>query len=441
MATSLASYRRVLTLPGAWVFSVSGLAARMPMAMVSLGIVLLVSTRTGSYGLASAVAASYMVANASTGILLARLIDRLGQSRVLPWAAAVFTFGLLGMMAAIEAGWSAPWPHLFAVVAGIGLPPIGSSIRARWSYLLTHQGDLHTAFAFESAADEVIFILGPALVTTLAATVHPLAGLGFAVAATVVGTAVLATQKHTEPPATRARRGDERAPMPWQDLVPLVACAVTVGALLGGAEVATVALADELGSISLSGPMLAIWAFGSLVSGIVSGAVQPRAGNAARFRWGMLALGLSMLPLPFVDGFATFAVFLFLSGFAISPTLIAGCALFRQAVPASRITEGITWFSTGLGAGLAPGAVLVGIVVDRFGASASFWVPAAAALLGAAVALASSPRNHPARSVRQPTTQPVERAYSSTSAARIASDNPSPSSEPAVRHLSLRKPC
>ena len=89
--------------------------------------------------------------------------------------------------------------------------------------------------------------------------------------------------------------------MPWLALVPLIACAVAIGALLGGAEVATVALADELGSTSLSGPMLAIWAGGSLVSGIITGAVHLRAENAARFRWGMLGLGLSMLPLPFVE--------------------------------------------------------------------------------------------------------------------------------------------
>ena len=397
--TSFASYRRVLTLPRAWVFSISGLAARMPMAMVGLGIVLLVSTRTGSYGLAGAVAASYLVANASTNILQARLIDRLGQSRVLPVCAALFTVGLLGMMAALETDRSAPWPHVFAAVAGTGLPPIGSSIRARWSNLVTADRDLHAAFAVESVVDEVVFIVGPALVTTLAATVHPLAGLVFAVAASVSGTAVLVAQKQTEPSVARAQSGDERAPMPWRFLVPLITCAATMGALLGGAEVATVARADELGATSLSGLMLACWAVGSLVSGIIAGAVHPRAGNDARFRWGMLALGLSMLPLQFVDGFVMLAVFLFFSGFAISPTLIAGCALLQQALPAGRITEGITLFATGLGAGLAPGAMLAGFVVDRWGASSSFWVPAAAGLLGAAVALASSRRSNP-RSLR-----------------------------------------
>ena len=138
VATPFASYRRVLTLPGAWVFSVSGLGrpgCRWPWS--ASASCLLVSTRTGSYGQAGAVAASFMVANASTGILQARLIDRLGQSRVLPVATALFAVGLLAMMAAVEAGQPAPWPHLFAATAGIALPPIGSSIRSRWSYLVT----------------------------------------------------------------------------------------------------------------------------------------------------------------------------------------------------------------------------------------------------------------------------------------------------------------
>ena len=60
----LTTYRRVLGLPGALVFSMSGLVARLPISMISLGIVLLVSTRTGSYGLAGTVSASFLIANA-----------------------------------------------------------------------------------------------------------------------------------------------------------------------------------------------------------------------------------------------------------------------------------------------------------------------------------------------------------------------------------------
>ncbi len=62
---ALTTYRRVLSLPGALMFSMSGLVARLPISMISLGIVLLVSTRTGSYSLAGAVSASFLIATAA----------------------------------------------------------------------------------------------------------------------------------------------------------------------------------------------------------------------------------------------------------------------------------------------------------------------------------------------------------------------------------------
>jgi predicted MFS family arabinose efflux permease len=97
-----------------------------------------------------------------------------------------------------------------------------------------------------------------------------------------------------------------------------------------------------------------------------------------------------MVPLPFVTGFVLLAVVLFLAGFAISPTLIASVAWVEESVPAGRLTEGITLFTTGLAAGVAPGAALVGVVVDSHGASASYWVTAVAGLVGAAVAFGAA---------------------------------------------------
>ena len=384
------TYRRVLGLPGALVFSMSGLVARLPISMVSLGIVLLVSTRTGSYSLAGSVSASYLIANAAFAVPQARLIDRLGQGRVLPVSVAVLAVGLVAMMTTVEADGRAPWPHVCAAVAGAAMPQIGSCVRARWSYLVPDKRDLHTAFAFEAVVDETVFIVGPALVTVLATTLHPLAGLGTAVLAALAGTTVLVGQRRTEPPASGATRQHPSEPMPWRVLGPLVGCAFLMGALLGGAEVATVAFSDEQGAKALSGLMLALWALGSLLSGLVTGALRVRATNATRFRWGMLALGLLMVPLPFVDGFVLLATFLFLSGFAISPTLIASFAWIEESVPAGRLTEGITVFTTGLAAGLAPGAALVGLVVDASGASASYVVTAVAGLLAAALAFATA---------------------------------------------------
>jgi predicted MFS family arabinose efflux permease len=101
-------------------------------------------------------------------------------------------------------------------------------------------------------------------------------------------------------------------------------------------------------------------------------------------------MGLVMIPLPFVEGFVMLAVVLFLAGFAISPTLIASAAWIEEIVPADRLTEALTVFTTGLGAGIAPGAAIVGVVVDASGASAAYWVCAVAGLSGALVAFVTA---------------------------------------------------
>src|SRR3954470_12418205 len=104
----LTPYRRVLSVPGAMVFCISGLVARLPLSMAGLGIVVLVSTRTGSYGTAGAVSASYLLGNAAFAVPQARLVDRLGQRRVLPAAVTLFAVGLVTMMAAVELDAPAP---------------------------------------------------------------------------------------------------------------------------------------------------------------------------------------------------------------------------------------------------------------------------------------------------------------------------------------------
>lgn len=386
----LTPYRRVLAVPGARAFSLTGLVARLPISMVSLGIVILVSSSTGSYALAGGVAAAYLVGNAVFAVVQGRMVDRLGQSRVLPWTILAFSVSLSLLMWSVEAGWVSPLPQLFAAVGGAAQPQIGSCIRARWSHNLPDKAQLQTAFALEAVVDEAVFVVGPILVTALATVVHPAAGLGAAIASGLVGTLALAAQRSTEPPAHggTGRRG-ARVPMGWAVLGPLVVSGVGMGMFFGGVEVATVAFAEELGAKAVSGPLLGALALGSLLAGFASGMVQWRTSNATRFRRGMVVLALSAVPLPFVGGFAVLGVVLFVAGFAIAPTLIAVVAWIEETVPARRLTEGIAIVTTGLGVGLAPGAAAVGEVIDRHGASVSYWVPVLAAWVAALVAVAT----------------------------------------------------
>jgi MFS family permease len=384
----IAPYRRVLTLPGALAFSASAFVARMPISMVGLGIVLLVQSHTGSYGFAGAVSACYILANAAAAPVQGRLADRLGQHRVLPVAITVYGVALAGLMVAVSADAPTPVPHVIAAVVGAGLPPIGSNVRARWTALLRGTPQLQTAYALEGVVDEAIFITGPVIVTLLATAVSPVAGLTAALLFGVGGTLLLSAQRSTEPPAhPTSNATGRRAPLGWGLLLPLMAAGFALGSLFGAAEVATVAFTDEAGQPGYAGPLLAIWALGSLLAGLVTGAITWRSSPLLRFKIGAAMLALTMTPLMLVDSLPLLAVNLFLAGFAISPTLIASIAVVEQTVPPARLTEGIAWVTTGLSAGVAPGAAIAGWMIDHAGASAGYAVPALSGVAATLLAL------------------------------------------------------
>ena len=380
----LSTYRRALATPGAVRFSASGALARMPISMTGLGIVILVSERTGSYGVAGGVSAAYVAANALGGIPLARLVDRRGQRRVLAPAVALSVVALVLLVLAVESDAAAPLPHLLAALSGVTMPNVGAAVRARWSYAAEDRRVLDTAFALEAVNDEVVFIVGPTVTALLSAAWHPWAGLAAAALFATVGTALLVVQRSTEPPLRRVERA-HRSPMPWRKVAPLAVSALSLGGLLGACEVATIAFADEQDRKATAGVLLAVWALGSLLAGLVVGAVTFRRTPAQRYRTGSIALALLLLPLPFVDTLPALGFFLLLCGFAISPTLIAAISWTESLVPADRLNEGIAAVTTGLVAGIAPGAALVGVVVDAEGASASYWVPVGIAVVGVLV--------------------------------------------------------
>lgn len=388
----LDSYRQVLAHPGAKAFSAAALLGRFPMSMVGLGIVLLVQERTGSYGLAGTVSATLVLAQAAFAVLQGRWVDSFGQARVLPLAVSVFGSALILMMIAVEREWPSALTYVFAAIAGASLPPVGASVRTRWAYLVKNPSEVQTAFALEAVLDEVVFVFGPVLVTLLATSWDPVAGLAVAVATGVIGTLAFAFQRDTEPPARgRRRSGTPREPMPWGLVVPLIVVCLLLGALFGAAEVTTVAFAEEQGVRWAAGWLLAAWSLGSLVAGVATGAVVWRKGPDTRLRWGSAAMAMAMAPLMFVQSVPVMAVVLLLGGVAIAPTMIATMTLVEQGVPSSRLTEGMAILHTGIVAGVAPGAGIAGFVVDHSGASAAYGVALAGGVLGALVAQVARP--------------------------------------------------
>jgi predicted MFS family arabinose efflux permease len=383
-------YRTVLAYSGAWRFSLTALVARLPISISTLGIVLLVTGLGRSYGLAGALSASYTIANGLSSVVQGRLLDRLGQALVLPVVISVYAVGIVGLIVSLESGWPEAIAFVSAFVAGLAYPPIGSVVRARWSYVLRGRpADVQTAYALESVMDEVIFVIGPTLATVLATQWHAWAGLGLALMTGVPGTLLLAAQRRTQPvPQLAQHATGPRPDMPWAPVIVLAAVSFALGSMFAAAEVSTVAFSSEQHAKAYAGILLASWSAGSMVAGLITGTLRWRRSPTWRVRVGSLLLALVMVPMPFIGSMVTMGVTLFLAGFAIAPTLIALFSAIEQGVPAGRLTEGIAISHTGLAAGLAPGAALAGLVIDRHGASPSYLVALGSGALAALASLA-----------------------------------------------------
>jgi MFS family permease len=112
-------YRRALMTPGALAFFLAAAPARLGLAMTGLGLVFLVHDLTGSFGRAGLVTGAFAITEAVMGPQSARLIDRYGQTRVVPF--------LLVAHGAAIAGLLAGGPMLpLAVLAGATIPQVGA---------------------------------------------------------------------------------------------------------------------------------------------------------------------------------------------------------------------------------------------------------------------------------------------------------------------------
>jgi MFS family permease len=396
----LAPYVEILAVPRAWRFSVAGILGRMPMSMYGLGAVLLISAETGRYGLAGSVAAAGALGNALCGPQFGRLVDRLGQHRVLLPECIVFCLSVVGLVAAVEL--RAPDWTLFAcgIVGGAAMPQTGPMARARWSMLLAGSPRLHTAFSLESVADELCFVIGPAAVTVLATQVHPAAGLTCAALLCLTGSLWFSAQRSTEPPVTPlpsttrstgtagspagGRAGGSRARLAAPGLAVLVPAYLCLGFMFVTVDLSTVDFATRSGHKPLAGFILGTYALGSGIGGLWYGTRSWRAPA-----WQRLAVTLSLT----VAGVCTFwaipnlavlTVVIFLCGLTIAPSLIAGFSLVESTARPGRATEAMTWLSTGLSVGVACGAGAAGFILDAFGPRGGY---AAAAASGVAAAL------------------------------------------------------
>ncbi|HTE69682.1 MAG TPA: MFS transporter [Actinomycetes bacterium] len=368
----------------------SAVVGRMPTAMAGLAIVLLVREAGASYAVAGLVAGAYSIALALTSPLLGRLVDRVGQTRVLVGSAAASALSF-GALAAAGRSASPAVLAVLAALAGASIPPVAACMRALWSELLGHGGQLQAAFAVESTVQELIFVIGPPLVALLAAVFSPAAAVLGTGALLLIGVGVFAAT-----PASRAWRGQRRAadwagPLRSRGIRAVLASIVLLAGAFGIVEVTVVADAEQLGSRTLAGPLLALWAAGSMIGGLAFGSRASDRGPEQRMI-GLLFLvvaGIALLAV--AGGLVQLGAGMVLAGLGIAPAIACLYLLVDRLAPAGTVTEAFTWVTTAFATGFAVGNALGGTLVQQVGIDAAFLIAAGGV---AAAALLARLRRH-----------------------------------------------
>jgi len=388
-----------------------GLFARLPLAMLTMGTLTLVTSVSGSFAAGGTAAGAVGVGSALGAPLLGSLADRNGQSPVLLLSALFNTVAVLALvLAAVDTAASKDFPLAVlaaAFAAGATSPQVGPLARVRWMALTAGAApgsaapgparDLDTALSYESTADEVTFVLGPALVGILASLVAPWLPLALAAAMTITLVPAFAVHPtHRAVPAAGASRGRKRngtarpGKLPWAVALPVVAM-VCMGTFFGSTQAALSAFSAGLAGTEIAGLLYAVMGLSSAAAAL-SVAYWPRRAGLP-LRWvvcAVLMAGLAVLLLV-PSSLPMMAAVLLLLGLPVGPVMVTVFAVGGKVAPAGRLGTVMTALASGIVAGTALGSSVGGQLAQLYGHGAAFLVPVCAALalalLGAGAAV------------------------------------------------------
>ncbi|MGE8180133.1 MFS transporter [Pseudomonas mandelii] len=379
-------YRELLTTPGVMGLVIASSIARLPQAMIGIGIITMLVQQTGLYWLAGSVAGTFTLANALIGPQVSKLVDQRGQSRVLP---LVTTFSIGMLLALIVAvSMRAPTPLLFILAALAGtMPSMPAMIRARWTQLFRGKPQLHTAFSLDTVLTELAFIIGPPLAIGLSVSFFAEAGPLVAVLLLVIGVSAFLLQKQTEPKVIVGVRKSTGSTLLIPGVRTIVLALLAMGVIGGSIDVAVVAFANAQYWPASASFILAAYALGSMIAGLTFGALRVSLSIEKQFFVGVLITAVTAVLPIFSPDVYILSGMLFVAGMSFAPTMVVVMNLGTIIVPPSRITEGLTWMTTGISIGVALGGVLAGLVIDAYGARAGFGVAIGAGLVMVVIVL------------------------------------------------------
>jgi MFS family permease len=375
----------VLRSPGVLPLFLASCVARLPMGALGLLLVLHTHDLTGSYargGLASGV---YLAALGISGPVLARLVDRHGQTAVL-CVGGIVEAGAIATLALLPDGASLAAILAAAVTAGAGQPPTGACMRSLWPVLLDAEESRHTAYSLEAVVLEMVYTTGPVLIVGAIGSWSIRTALAFCAVTVVAGNFAFALNPASRDwtPAGRSESGLAGA-MRGSGVRVLVAVFVLAGLAIGAVEVAVPAALDAMGQRDLTGLLFGLWGVGSMVAGIAISRVGPSDDPPRRLAILLVAWGAAHVALGLAGSPGLLGVLLLAAGLSIAPTFVSANGMLDHLAPRGTLTEAFTWLSTGLTAGLAVGSAAGGAIAEAASPGAAIVVLGLGGFLAAAL--------------------------------------------------------
>jgi len=387
-----AAYREILAIPTARLPLVASAIGRLPLGSEGLAILFLVREATDSFAAAGAVEAAFSVGAAIGVPLQGRLVDRVGQTRVLLPAAAVNVLALALLVVAAHTDAAVATLAVLGAYAGVSVPALSSCMRGLWAHLCESKDLLQSAYALDAVIIELAFIMGPLLAAGLAAAISPSVAVLAGGAFSLVGTASFVTSRASR--AWRSRvaaahwAGALRAPGIWV----LAVVSIGFGFANGALVLALSAFGRTHGATEIVGPLISIQAVASMVGGFWFGARQWAAAPEDSYPRLNLLLALGFAPLILVPSVPVMAGLMVLAGLAIAPATAVEYLLIDRIAPPGTSTEAFGWVITATVLGSGMGAAVSGAIVSGGHLSLAFL----AAFAGAAIAWLASTLGRPA---------------------------------------------
>jgi MFS family permease len=410
LGTGPMAYVRLLRHRPAAVPFFSALIARLSISMAPLGLLLLVQSERGAYGIAGVVTGAFAIGIAVGSPIWGRAMDRAGQPRTLLLTSLFSSLLLAADAIATVGGASMPVLIALAAAAGLSFPPMSAAIRSAWRVIFPDPASRRVAFALDATAVELLFVVGPLLLSAILALTGPVVAVLVAAGCMAFGGIAYCRtdaarhssgghaghQPNDQHAALQARHHRSALTVPGVASVLLVMLMLSVG--FGQLDTSMAGTANRiLGGNDKVGILFTAIAGGSAVGGLVYGArnwalEERRALPITVGAFAILLTGIAAAVGADHPHLWLLLPMLFGTGLTIAPSLIMQQGLLDHLTPSNRLNEAQSMLSSVNQVGAAAGTAVAGVVIDSYGLFWSFVGAAAGVALCCLSALAGQSR-------------------------------------------------